>query len=244
MVQQTPIIDPQRESADEVRIGDNDAFGAACGDIQFGLDSVGSIVDAWDHGGLHVLHVTRKCEPRDRRLRWKNAKECRKTAEQWQHSIALGLLPPQLFEFLELGGIGGSHVFRLREIIGKIVELPDVLLRIVYAGREPLHRCRPEVPGKLVQSGGGPPTVLVDASSAKHLKVLHGVSLGGLRVVERIQEAGAVHGLLRNAIDRLRFGDPRCLKDSRGDAVGVRELGTDGPVGLDSFRPCHNHRDA
>ncbi len=69
-----------------------------------------------------------------------------------------------------------------------------------------------------------PPAVLVHAAAAEHLEVLLGVPLGRRRVVEGVQEAGAVHGLLRDAVDRLRLRDAGRLQDRRADVDDVREL--------------------
>ena len=65
---------------------------------------------------------------------------------------------------------------------------------------------------------------------------------GACRVVERVQEAGAVHRLLRDAVDRLRLRDAGGLEDRRTDVDHVRELRAHHVVGLHPRRPRDHHR--
>ena len=71
---------------------------------------------------------------------------------------------------------------------------------------------------------GGPPAVLVHGAVAVDLEVLLGVALGRLLVVEGVEEAGAVHRLLVDAVDLRRRRQPDDLEDRRADVDDVREL--------------------
>ena len=87
------VVDPQPEPADEVGVGDDHAFGAACRDVELGLDGVRAPEDAGDHTALHVLDVAGEGEPGDRGQRRQDAEEDREAPEQREHPVALGLLP-------------------------------------------------------------------------------------------------------------------------------------------------------
>ena len=140
-------------------------------------------------------------------------------AHQREHAVALGLLPPQLLELLDLVRVLRGDVVGLREVVGQVVELPaDVPVRVPVGVRPELReRRRRHVPREPVGSRRRPPAVLVHAAAAEHLEVLRGVPLGGLRVVERVEEAGAVHRLLLDPVDRLRLRDAGRLEDGRAD---------------------------
>ena len=72
----------------------------------------------------------------------RHAEEDREAPKQRQHTIALRLLPPQLLQFLELVGIVRRQIPGLREVVGQIVQLPDILLRVVHSRCKPLERLR------------------------------------------------------------------------------------------------------
>ena len=86
--------------------------------------------------GPMFCDVTGEAEPGDGRHRRQDPEERREAAEQRQHAIALGLLPEQLLELLELVGVLGREVVRLGEVVGQVVQLPDVLLGVVGSGLE------------------------------------------------------------------------------------------------------------
>ena len=67
-------------------------------------------------------------------------------------------------------------------------------------------------------------------AAPEHLEVLRGVPLGALGVVEGVQEAGAVHRLLLDPVDRLGLGDAGRFEDGRADVDAVRELAAHGRV--------------
>ncbi len=117
MVQFALLVDPQREPADEVGVGDDDPFGAAVGDLELGLDGVGAPHDPRDHSALDVLDVAVERKPRDRRQRRQDPEEDRHRPHKRQHPVALGLLPEQLLELLELLRMLSGDVARLGEVV-------------------------------------------------------------------------------------------------------------------------------
>ena len=242
VVQQALVVDPQPEAADEVGVGDDDALGTSVRHVQLRLDSVRPPDDAGDHAALHVLDVPGERVAGDRGQRRQDAEEDAQSAEQRQRPVALGLLPPQLLQFLELVGVLCRQVPGLREVVGQVVQLPHVLLRVVHPGSELLERLRREVPGSLVQPRTRPPAILVDGAAAEHLEVLHGVPLGSLRILEGVEEAGAVHRLLLDPVDCFRLREANSLEDGGADVDAVGELRAQIAVGLDPVRPGDDHR--
>ena len=134
-----------------------------------------------------------------------------------------------------------GEVLGLREVVGEVVELPGVLLRVVGSGREPRHRRRRQVPRDPVELAGGPPAVLVDRPVADDLEVLHGVALRCVRVLEGVEEARALHRLLRGPVHDLGLGDAGRFEDRRPDVDRVRELGAQPAGVLDPLRPGDDH---
>ena len=136
----------------------------------------------------------------------------------------------------------GREVLRLREVVRQVVQLPRVLLGVPLARSERRERRRRELPRRLVEARARPPAVLVDRPRADHLEVLHGVPLRGVRVVERVEEARAVHRLLLDPVDDLRLRDAGRLENGRPDVDAVRELRAQVAAGLDLAGPGDDHR--
>lgn len=74
------------------------------------------------------------------------------------------------------------------------------------------------------------------------LEVLHRVLLGGLRIVERVGEAGAVDRLLLDPVDDVRRRDPHELQDGGDDVDAVGELRPQVAPRVDPVRPRDDHR--
>ena len=70
-----------------------------------------------------------------------------------------------------------------------------------------------------------PPAVLVDGAVAAGGEVLQGVTVGRLRIIEGIGEAGAFKRSLCNSVDGIRRLDSNDVIDRRRNVVHVRELG-------------------
>ena len=66
--------------------------------------------------------------------------------------------------------------------------------------------------------------------------------LSGVRIVQRVREAGAVHQPLCDAVDELRLGQTDGLEDGRADVDAVGELRAQVTAGLDPLRPGDDHR--
>ena len=195
-----------------------------------------------DEALLHVLDVARERVAGDRGQRRQDAEEDADRAEQRQRPVALRLLPEQLLQLLELLGVLRREVLRLREVVRQVVQLPHVLLGVPLARGERGERRRREVPRGLVEARARPPAVLVHRPRADHLEVLLRVPLLGGRVVERVEEARAVHRLLLDPVDRLRLRDPGRLEDGRADVDAVRELRAQVAARLDLAGPRDDHR--
>ena len=135
-MQQPVLVDPEREAAHLVCLGDDHALRAAVGNRQLRLDRVRAAVDARDHARGDVLDVAVERLLRDGRHRRQHAEEDREPGQQRQHVVFLRLLPEQLLQLGELLGVFGCDVVRLAEVVGQVVELPAVLLGVVGAGRE------------------------------------------------------------------------------------------------------------
>jgi len=63
------------------------------------------------------------------------------------------------------------------------------------------------------------------------------MALGGLGIVKRESEAGAIHRLLLDPVDDRGLGDTDELEHGRTDIDAVGELRTDPGIGLDPVRP-------
>ena len=87
-----------------------------------------------------------------------------------------------------------------------------------------------------------PPAVLVHPPVAEVLEVLLGVALGSVRVVERVDEARAVHRLLLDAVDVRRLRDAGRLEDRRADVGDVRELRAQATGSWMPLGPVDDHR--
>ena len=236
-MQQAVLVDPEREAAHLVRLGDDDALGAVVGDRELRLDRVGAAVDARDHPGSDVLNVAVERLGRDRRHRRQVPEEDRERGQQRQHVVLLGLLPEELLELGELLRVLRGEVLRLAEVVGQVVQLPGVLLRVVGSRGEPRHRRRRKVPRDAVELAGGPPAVLVDRPVAEDLEVLHGVALLGVRVLEGVEEARPLHRLLGGPVHDRGLGDTGRFEDRRPDVDDVGELGAQPAGVLDPLRP-------
>ncbi len=149
-----------------------------------------------------------------------------------QHVVARRLDQPQALQLVELLRHLLGQVVRLAPVLVGVVELPDV---VVEGG----HLLADEQPGRLVPRHRGP-ALVVDAAVAEHLEVLRLVPLGRLGVVERVQHADALDGLLLHAVHRDRLGESRRLEDRRRDVDDVVELRAHLALRLDPLRPVHD----
>ena len=109
--------------------------------------------------------------------------------------VLLGLALEHLLQLAQPVGVLVGEVAGLAPVVGVVVELPDVLVegalrRVHHLPGDPVpgHRC---------------PALVVDAAVADHLEVLRGVPVLGLRRVEGVAQAGALHGLLLDPAERL-----------------------------------------
>jgi hypothetical protein len=88
----------------------------------------------------------------------------------------------------------------------------------------------------------GKPAILVDAPVACHLEVLRGAARLRLAVIEGVEHADAMDGLLSDTMDDLGLGQPDCLQDSRGNIDDVVPLRAQAALLRDVLRPMDHHR--
>ena len=148
-----------------------------------------------------------------------------------QHVVPDRLDEEQLLELGQLVRHLGRKVVRLRPVLGRVVELPDV--------QREVRRLGDHVPGRAVLGHRGP-AVVVDPAVAHQLEVLRGVPLGGVSVVERVRHRAALHRDLGHAVDGVRLGQPGEVEDGRRDVDDVVPLVADLAPGLDPARPVHD----
>ena len=90
---------------------------------------------------------------------------------QREHIVATGFVPPQRDELGDLLGVLGGEVVRLGDVLGHVVELPDVFVEgRVGAEAVVVDRSHGVVRDRL-------PAVVVDGTRAEHLEVLGHVTL-------------------------------------------------------------------
>ena len=106
---------------------------------------------------------------------------------QRQDLVLLRLLEEQLLHFLELGGIGGGHVVRLRPVLAQVVKLPGHVVERILVDRAG------DVPGRADDFRAGDPAFVIDGVVAHHLEILRLVLRGrvGVGLVEGVGEAHA-----------------------------------------------------
>ena len=134
--------------------------------------------------------------------------------------VALGLAPPQLHHLGHPFGLLGGQVLGLGEVLGHVVELPDVLVKggvgVEAVGVDGPHRVE----------GDRLPTPVVDGPRPQHLEVLGLVALGGIGPVgsQQVGEAHAIEVGLRHVVDDLRRLDADQFQHGGHDVDGVGEL--------------------
>ena len=176
-VLELPVLHEEREAAEVVRFGDDDAFSAAFGDHEVGADRVGVVVDPRDHPARDVLDVAAEHEPRLFRDRRHHAEERRQAAEQRQDVVLVRLGPEELPQLCHLLRVVGCDVLRLGEVVRQVIQLDGVGFGIPSGPEAPEH-LGVERPGDALQPLAEQPAVLVHAAVAEDLVVLLNVPLG------------------------------------------------------------------
>src|SRR5436309_8666242 len=87
----------------------------------------------------------------------------------------------------------------------------------------------------------GDPAIVIDAAITKHLEILSGVRLLGLRIVEGINHRGPIKRPLRCPIHALGERQARGLQYSRGNIRDMSELGADLSPGFNPRWPMYNY---
>ncbi len=153
-----------------------------------------------------------------------------------QHLVPLRFLPEQLFQFLDLRGILGSHIVELSPVLVQVIQLPWPGFRMLV-GRSAV------VPGHTHDLGAEDPAIVVDRVVADHLEILGLVRRGcvGVLRVECIHHAHAIHGILLDAVNHLGQRNSGRFEKGRRDVDNVMELVTDAALVLDHPGPGYGH---
>ena len=144
-----------------------------------------------------------------------------------QHLVARRLDQPEPLQLHQLLRVLLGQVPGLAPVLGRVVELPDVVVERGPRGHDP---------GRVVLRHGRPPLV-VEGTVAHDLEVLRLVPLRRLAVVEGVKHARAFDRVLLDAFDGDGLGQPRRLEDCRRHVDDVAELVTDLALGFDALRP-------
>src|SRR6266576_4188528 len=87
----------------------------------------------------------------------------------------------------------------------------------------------------------GDPTIVIDAAITKHLEILSGVRLLGLRIVEGINHRRPIKRPLRYPVHALGERQAGSLQHSRGNIRDMSELGADFSLGFNPRWPMYNY---
>ena len=142
VVEQAVLVDPQREAADEVGEGDEDALGAAVGHVDVGLDRVRPADDPRDHRRLDTFWTSPAYSNRVTvGIGGSMPKKTAKPPSSGSTRLRSASCQKRSFSSASFVRVLGREVVRLAEVVGQVVELPLVLLGVPRpAGRELLQR--------------------------------------------------------------------------------------------------------
>src|SRR4051794_33912378 len=87
----------------------------------------------------------------------------------------------------------------------------------------------------------GDPAIVIDAAITKHLEILSGVRLLGLRIVEGINHRGPIKRPLRCPVHALGKRQAGGLQYSRRNICDMSELRADFSVGFNPRWPMYNN---
>src|SRR5882724_7992689 len=87
----------------------------------------------------------------------------------------------------------------------------------------------------------GDPAIVIDAAITKHLEILSGVRLLGLRIVEGINHRGPIKRPLRCPVHALGERQAGGFQYSRGNIRDMSELGADFSPGFNPCWPMYNY---
>src|SRR5436309_13993290 len=90
-------------------------------------------------------------------------------------------------------------------------------------------------------TGTGDPAIVIDAAITKHVEILSGVRLLGLRIVEGINHRGPIKRPLCCPVHAPGERQAGSLQYSRGNIRDMSELGADFSLGFNPRRPMYNY---
>src|SRR5215471_12089122 len=130
----------------------------------------------------------------------------------------------------------------LRKLLGQVVSLAPVLFgviefpHVVIEGRRLLAD---EEPWRFVPRYSCP-TLVVDTSVAKHLEVLGLVTLCCLGVIERVEHAHALNGVLLHTVHKFRLWNSGSFENCRRHIDAMAKLPTHLAFGFNPLWPVNN----
>src|SRR5512132_1034365 len=87
----------------------------------------------------------------------------------------------------------------------------------------------------------GHPAIVIDAAITKHLEILSGVCLLGLRIIEGMNHRGSIKRPLHCPVHALGERQAGGLQYSRRNIRDMSKLGADFSLGFNPRRPMYNY---
>src|SRR5437667_12800414 len=88
------------------------------------------------------------------------------------------------------------------------------------------------------------PAIMVNGAVTKHFKVLGGMTVLGLWIIEGISHRRPIERKLLSSVHHLRKRQTHCFQHGRGNIYAVIKLWPDLTFSLDSSGPMHAHSGA
>ncbi|SID61144.1 Uncharacterised protein [Mycobacteroides abscessus subsp. abscessus] len=226
----------QAPAADTGALGHDHPFSAGVGHHNLGGHRVRFVLDVEDavfrqpsHPGEQHLGVARDELGPSGQV---GVQPPRSVIVEGQNVITGGLDQPQPLQFMQFFWHRLGQILGLAPILGGVIQFPHV---VVEGDRLFAH----QQPRRLVLGDRGP-ALVVDPSISEHLEVLRFMPVGRLAVVERVQHAGALDGMLLNAVDEHRLWYSSGLQDRGRNVDDVMELATNFGLRGDALGPVHD----
>ena len=177
----------------------------------------------------------RRTAPGDRRQRRQDAEEDRQAAQSGSTLLRSASSQNSSLSSVSFSGCLCGEVVGLREVVGQVVELPDVVARDrTCPGANRARVCGDTSQGmrsSLAQAHQPSLYMARLPNISKYCCVWRSAAVASSK---RVEEARAVHRLLLDAVDDLGLGDAGGLEDRRADVDAVRELERTRRLGLDA----------
>ncbi len=146
-----------------------------------------------------------------------------------QHVVLHGFDQPELLQLVQDVWMLLGQILRLRPVLRRVVQLPDIVVECDRLDLPCLPRC--------AVLGDGRPALVVDAAIAEHLEVLGFMPICRPRIIERIGHAHAFQRTLQHAIHHQGLRQSGNLENRGGYVDHMMKLRTDLTLGFDTLRP-------